>query len=311
MTQQQSTVQQTAAQQSATQAAKPKNLPLLKKDITDTVTDHVQKLEESGGLMLPANYSVANQIKAAMFALEQTEDKQHRPALEVCERASIINALMDMVVQGLSVSKKQGYFIVYGTKLEFQRSYFGTVALAKQCGMKGQPVANVIYEGDKFEYEIDTEAGLTRILRHEQKFENIDITKIRGAYAITVLPDESRQVTIMNIDQIRKAWGQGATKGNSPAHDNFTDEMCKKTVIGRACKMIINSSDDAYLFDGKRDEMDTDTAKEQRNAAADQPRTVIGEDTAYEEVKDEATDPAPQPAANTNNGNLFNEDAPY
>ncbi|HIY88153.1 MAG TPA: recombinase RecT [Candidatus Bacteroides pullicola] len=302
MTQQQST-------QQPTQAAQPKNLPLLQKNITDSVMERVHEMEESGGLITPPNYSAANQIKAAFFVLQQVEDKQHRPALEVCDKASIANAILDMVVQGLSVSKKQGYFIVYGTKLEFQRSYFGTVALAKQCGMKGQPVANVIYQGDNFQYEIDTETGLTRIVKHEQKFENIDITKIRGAYAITVLPDESRQVTIMNIDQIRKAWGQGATKGNSPAHQNFTDEMCKKTVIGRACKMIINSSDDAYLFDGKRDEMDTDNAKEQRQAAADQPRTVIGEDTAYEEVKDEATDPAPQPAAN--NGNLFNEEAPY
>lgn len=303
------TQQQSTQQPAAPQAAQPKNLPLLQKDITDNVMNRVREMEETGGLITPPNYSAANQIKAAFFVLQQVEDKSHRPALDVCDKASIANALLDMVVQGLSVSKKQGYFIVYGNKLEFQRSYFGTVALAKQCGMKGQPVANVIYQGDNFQYEIDTDTGLTRIVRHEQKFENIDITKIRGAYAITQLPDGSRQVTIMSIDQIRKAWGQGATKGNSPAHQNFTDEMCKKTVIGRACKMIINSSDDAYLFDGKRDEMDTDTAKEQRDAAADQPRTVIGEDTDYEEVKEEAHDPAPQPA--TGNGNLFNETAPY
>lgn len=305
------TQQASNQQPQPTQTQQPKNLPLLQKNITDSVMERVREMEETGGLITPPNYSAANQIKAAFFVLQQVEDKQHRPALEVCDKSSIANALLDMVVQGLSVSKKQGYFIVYGTKLEFQRSYFGTVALAKQCGMKGQPVANVIYQGDNFQYEIDTETGLTKVIRHEQKFENIDITKIRGAYAITVLPDGSRQVTIMNIDQIRKAWGQGATKGNSPAHQNFTDEMCKKTVIGRACKMIINSSDDAYLFDGKRDEMDTDNAKEQRNAAAEKPRTVVGEDTDYEEVKDEASDPAPQPAANVNNGNLFNEEAPY
>lgn len=303
------TQQATSQQPATTQAAQPKNLPLLQKDITDSVMNRVREMEETGGLITPPNYSAANQIKAAFFVLQQVEDKNHRPALDVCDKASIANALLDMVVQGLSVSKKQGYFIVYGSKLQFQRSYFGTVALARQCGMLGQPVANVIYEGDNFQYEIDTDTGLTRIVRHEQKFENIDIAKIRGAYAITILPDERRQVTIMSMDQIRKAWGQGATKGNSQAHQNFTDEMCKKTVIGRACKMIINSSDDAYLFDGKPDEMDTDTAKEQRNAAAGKPREVIGEDTYYEELKEEEHDPAPQNAAG--NGNLFNEEAPY
>ena len=66
----------------------------------------------------------------------------------------------------------------------------------------------------------------------------------------------------MTIAQIKKAWQQGATKGNSPAHQNFTDEMCKRTVIGRACKMAINSSDDAWLFDGKKDELDEDSTEE-------------------------------------------------
>lgn len=126
----------------------PKNLPLLQKDVTDSVMMRVKELEETGGLMFPANYSAANQIKAAWFVLQETKDRNGKPALEVCNKSSIANAVLDMVIQGLSVSKKQGYFIVYGDKLEFQRSYFGTVALARLCGMKGLPVANIIYEGD-------------------------------------------------------------------------------------------------------------------------------------------------------------------
>ena len=290
----------------------PKNLPLLQKDITDSVMLRVRDLEESGGLMFPKSYSAANQIKAAWFVLQETKDKGGRPALEVCDKKSIANAVLDMVIQGLSVSKRQGYFIVYGDKLEFQRSYFGTVALAKQCGMRGNPVANVIYEGDDFAYRIDTETGLTSIVKHEQSFENVDINKIKGAYAIVTMPDGERQVTIMSIAQIRSAWGQGATKGASPAHKNFTDEMAKKTVIGRACKMIINSSNDAYLFDGKRDELDQGDATGQRDASLRQPKETIGEDVDFEEVVQEIEpkeEPAPErPKAN---GQLFNNEAPY
>ena len=43
--------------------------------------------------------------------------------------------------------------------------------------------------------------------------------------------------------------------------------MAKKTVIGRACKAIINSSDDAWLYDGKEDDADSDKASIQRDAA--------------------------------------------
>lgn len=274
-----------------------KNAPaLLQKDITDSVLLRVNEMEQSGGLIMPKNYSVANQIKAAWFALQECTDRAGHPALEVCTKPSIANALLDMVVQGLSASKKQGYFIVYGNKLEFQRSYFGTVALAKAVGMQGNPVANVVYEGDDFAYCIDTGTGLTKITKHEQKFDNIDMDKIKGAYAIVTMPDGQKQVTLMTIQQIKAAWNQGAPKGNSPAHKNFTDEMCKKTVIGRACKLIINSSDDAYLFDGKDDGDDAENrADEVRNTARKAERKKVVEEVSFEEVPTSThTEPAPE-----------------
>lgn len=157
---------------------------------------------------------------------------------------------------------------MYGNKLIFQRSYFGTIALAKRAGgMVSEPVANVIYDGDDFQYEIDPKTAKVAIVKHSQKLENIDNSKIKGAYALVTLADGTTQVTIMSMQQIRAAWGQGATKGNSPAHKNFAEEMAKKTVIGRACKVIINSSDDAWLYDGKEDDADSDKASIQRDAA--------------------------------------------
>ena len=54
------------------------------------------------------------------------------------------------------------------------------------------------------------------------------------------------------MDQIRKAWNQGAMKGNSPAHKNFPDQMAMKTVINRACKMYANTSDDSDVFEELR-----------------------------------------------------------
>ena len=90
----------------------------------------------------------------------------------------------------------------------------------------------------------------------------------------------------MSISQIKSAWGQGATKGSSPAHKNFTDEMAKKTVIGRACKMIINSSDDAYLFEGKNDEFDKPDSLEIRESLKNRKKEDVGELDDYEDVSD-------------------------
>lgn len=237
-------------------------------NISEQVLSRIEQFQKDGSMILPKNYSVENHMKSAWLALQEVEDKEHHKALQICTKESIANSLLDMVLQGLSVSKNQGYFIVYGNKLIFQRSYFGTIALAKRAGgMVSEPVANVIYDGDDFQYEIDPKTAKVAIVKHSQKLENIDNSKIKGAYALVTLADGTTQVTIMSMQQIRAAWEQGAMKGNSPAHKNFAEEMAKKTVIGRACKSIINSSDDAWLYDGKEDDADSDKASIQRDAA--------------------------------------------
>lgn len=277
-------------------------------NISEQVLSRIEQFQKDGSMILPKNYSVENHMKSAWLALQEVEDKEHHKALQICTKESIANSLLDMVLQGLSVSKKQGYFIVYGNKLIFQRSYFGTIALAKRAGgIVSEPVANVIYDGDDFQYEIDPKTAKVAIVKHSQKLENIDNSKIKGAYALVTLADGTTQVTIMSMQQIRAAWGQGATKGNSPAHKNFAEEMAKKTVIGRACKTIINSSDDAWLYDGKEDDADSDKASIQRDAAQHSDVQII--DTTAVEFDD-----VPEPSSSTDASQAQEptpEEAPY
>ena len=286
-------------------------------NVSEQVLARIEQFQKEGGMVLPKDYSVENHMKSAWLILQSTTDRSGKPALQVCTKESIANALLDMVLQGLAVSKKQGYFIVYGDKLEFQRSYFGTIALAKRTGgIKGEPVANVIYEGDEFIYEIDPKTARISIVKHSQSIDNIDNTKIKGAYALVTLADSSTQTTIMSMQQIRAAWGQGATKGASPAHKNFAEEMAKKTVIGRACKAIINSSDDAWLYDGKGDETD-DNAERQREATVAAPKQVIIEAEEYEDVtataaaEPQPAKPADKAAKAPTTESLFEEDPGY
>lgn len=211
------------------------------------VLARVNAFRQNGELKLPANYSPENALKSAWLILQEVKDRQGNAALAVCKPHSIANALFDMVVQGLNPIKKQCYFIVYGDQLQMSRSYMGAEMLAKRVGdvkeIKGVP----IYEGDEFAFEI-AENGRKKITKHVQQLDNIDHEKVKGAYAIIIFNDGSKDTEIMNIKQIRKAWEQGAAKGNSPAHKNFADEMACKSVINRACKKIINSSDDADLY---------------------------------------------------------------
>lgn len=225
-----------------------KAVTVQEKNITEKTLERIKTLEKSGDLTFPQNYNYGNAIKSAYLILSETKDKSGKPVLQTCSQASIANALLDMTIQGLSPAKKQCYFIPYGNQLQLSKSYLGNIAATKRLKGVKNVYANCIYEKDEFAYTIDLETGLKKITKHEQSFENIDLAKIKGAYAVVVMEDGNNYVEVMNINQIRNAWNQGAAKGNSKAHTNFTDEMAKKTVINRACKNFVNTSDDSDIL---------------------------------------------------------------
>jgi len=217
------------------------------KNIVDQVLTKVQKFVEYGEIKLPPDYSPENALKSAYLILQGVVNRDKKPVLEACSKESIANSLLDMVVQGLSPMKKQCAFIAFGEKLTCLREYPGTIALAKRYAGLKDFSANVIYEGDKFEYSVDPKTGRREIMEHVQVFENINIAKIKGAYAVLLFEEKLPHVEIMTIQQIQQSWKQGAAGGNSDAHTKFTDQMCLKTVISRGCKNFINSSDDGNL----------------------------------------------------------------
>jgi recombination protein RecT len=224
------------------------NLALIKKDVVDVVGKKVQEFVSRGELHLPPNYSVENAMKSAWLILQNTVDKDKKPVLQVCSKDSIANSLLDMAVQGLNPTKKQGYFIAYGKQLVFQRSYFGTMAVTKRVAGAKDIFAELVYKGDEFEYEIQN--GNKYITKHVQRIENVDLGNIVAAYC-TIIFDDDRQFTdIMTWAEIQKAWSKSKMNPykEGSTHKEFAQEMARKTVINRACKRYLNSSDDGSLL---------------------------------------------------------------
>lgn len=217
-------------------------------NITEKVLDRVKALEDAKALVLPSDFIAANALKAAWLILQDVESKDKKKALEVCSPESVSNALFEMVVKGLNPVKKQCYFIVRGNKLCCDQSYFGTIALAHRFGGLKSHKEVIIYEGDDFKYEIDAESGRTKVMHHKQQIENIDISKVRGAYSVYELVDGTKDVEIMTKAQIIASWQQGSMDGKSSAHMKFTDQMAKKTVASRMCKLLINTSNDSAIL---------------------------------------------------------------
>ena len=254
----------------------------------ELVLKKVNAFTEAGSLQLPKDYSVSNAMRGAWLVLQELKDKDNKPVLTSCTPGSIANALLDMATQGMSVQKKQGAFIVYGNKVVFQRMYAGNVALAKRyAGMK-EVRANVIYKDDVFEYGVDAETGRKHIIEHKTKIQNIDFTKLLGAYALVIMEDGSTYLEVMSMAQIKQSWEQGQSKGNSPAHRNFPDQQMIKTVINRAIKILISASDDSVLMENLETNRKIESVKETiaENANHGEPL-----DITHEEIPEEIPEP--------------------
>jgi len=248
---------------------------IIQKDITDSVNGSLARLQDDG-LTLPPNYNASNALKSAFFRLQQVQDRQKRPALEICTTESIANSLLDMVVQGLSPAKTQCYFIVYGTELQMSRSYFGTQAVLKRLTNVKDIWANVIYQDDVFDYEIDR--GREKLVEHKTAFENRD-KEILGAYAVIQTAEDEELLTVMTRKEFEASWSQSKT--GQAVHKKFPQEMAKRTVINRAAKAFINTSDDSDLL---VEAINNSTENEYENGRKD----VTPEREAKKEIEDNA-----------------------
>jgi len=231
------------------------NLAIIKKDVVDTVVSKVREFQQKGELCLPTNYSSENAMKSAWLLIQEVENKDHKMALDVCTQNSVANSLLKMAVQGLNPSKNQCYFIVYGNKLVLQRSYFGTMHVAKTVEPDVKDIfAQEVYKEDVFEYEISR--GTKIITKHSQALANVNKSEIVAAYCSILYADGHEETTVMTLDEIKQAWrmskmnpvtDKGEIKADS-THGKFTAMMAKKTVTNRACGIIVNASDDGNLI---------------------------------------------------------------
>lgn len=215
--------------------------------IIEKVSDRIEAMKDEEGLALPANYSAQNALQAAALKLQSVKGRDGRPALTSCTQASVATALLDMVIRGLSPAKNQCYFIVYGNELQMQRSYFGTIAALKRLDSVEDIDAQVIHQGDEFEIGAD-ETGHIIVTKFKPSFANLD-KPIKGAFAFIKLTNGRTDYTVMTKAQIDVSWSQSRNRQNK-VQDKFSDEMAKRTVINRAAKMFINTSDDSDLLTG-------------------------------------------------------------
>lgn len=217
----------------------------IQRSLDEQVISNLGRLQEQG-LEMPPGYSPQNALKSAFFELtNNTGGNLLQMAANNQEmKTSISNALLDMVIQGLSPAKKQCYFIKYGNKVQLMRSYFGTMAVLDRVTGGADITPVVVRQGDEFEVAMDGPNMVVK--KHETKFENLD-NEIIAAYVVIKLANGKETTTVMTKKQIDHSWAKSKMNGSGPQKE-FPEEMAKRTVINRAAKTLINTSNDNDLL---------------------------------------------------------------
>lgn len=78
-----------------------KEVAVQEKNITEQVLAKIITFKQAGEL----RYSPENALKAAYLTLQDMKNKDGRPTLDVCKPSTVANALLKMVVCGLSPLK--------------------------------------------------------------------------------------------------------------------------------------------------------------------------------------------------------------
>lgn len=275
----------------------PSQFPVISKAARE-VTSYMNAMIK-GGLVMPEGYTILNAVTSATLKLQEIKDKNFKTLEDgICTPVSIATALKSMLTKGEDIAQGHGYFIIRGNQLCYDESYLGCLHRIYRDTNVTRVNAQVVYEGDDFQFTSDK--GEYRILKHDSSLANINLTKIVGAYAIVFVGDKVKHVEIMNMDMIRKAWAMSKNP-NGKIFTDYPDQMAKRTVIKRACKVILAAE---VCVNKAFDEFDdyedvTDFELQQRNDAQEEKHDVMVEDVQVVEETGEIVNVAaasPSPA---------------
>jgi recombination protein RecT len=186
----------------------------------------------------PKHLSADRLMRVALMTISRT------PKLAECTPHSLLNAFMTASQLGLEVGGVLGeaYLVPYGKEATFLVGYRGLINLARRSGQIISIEAQVVRQGDLFDFEY----GLEMRFRHQPKAE-VD-APITHAWALARFRDGGHQLDVMTIRDVEAIRKRSRSATNGPWVTDFA-EMAKKTVVRRLCKYLPLSPEVADAID--------------------------------------------------------------
>lgn len=158
------------------------------------------------------------------------------PDLLVCSAPSIYAAVYDAVQWGIDPVSPQGYGYLVprwnkntkSKEASFQVGYKGLIHLARRFGCVSKVVANVVVEGEEFEF--DPVAGEVRH-RFDPKLDHTKEETFIAAYAIAWPKDPGLPPAAICLDRQQVLARRNASATSGGIWNQWPDRMWRKTAI--------------------------------------------------------------------------------
>lgn len=197
--------------------------------------------------MKEAGFSPERVRQELSFALQHINKSKQ---LKECTPHSLVTSVLNVSNIGLSLNpaSKESYLIprwnsnakVFEAALE--PSYVGLVKLLTDCGSVTSMLCQLVYSGDQF--EIDLANNMNPVM-HKRELVKSKRGELIGCYALATLPDKTRQVEYMDMEEINSIRDRSETYKAYIAKKIYSctwvsdyGEMCRKTVIKRIYKYL-------------------------------------------------------------------------
>lgn len=193
---------------------------------------------------------IPKHITAERMARVATTALTRSPKLMECDQASFFKCLMDLSQWGLEPDGRRAHLIPFGRECQLIIDYKGLVELAYRSGYVRSLHADVVRQGDLFEY------NLGQVIKHVPHFLRTDQAKpaeqgeIIAAYCIAQLTSDTIKTEVLSKQEIDAIRGRSKAGKSGPWVTDYS-EMAKKTAFRRLSKWLPLSAD-------IRDAMDRD-----------------------------------------------------
>lgn len=226
----------------------------LKKFLSDTTV--MEKFRQ----VLPQHMSADRMARIAIAATSKT------PKLNECTITSVMKCLIDLSALGLEPDGRHAHLIPYGKECTLIVDYKGLVALAYRSGDVKSIHADVVFEGDIFDYR------LGKVQDHVQFDFRFDDQRpdskgdVVAAYCIVQLKGGAEKHEVMTIGELEGIRSRSKAKSSGPWKTD-TNEMYKKTVFRRASKWIPMSAEMREHYDRDFDTLEPVQVRQVRRSS--------------------------------------------